>query len=211
VPQPYSLTIKNNRTGETISLAGEFADADWLYLLDFLGEADRLRKTRMIAQGMEVDYEFSWNHETGQQHKATLPPEDDVAAFLHRLRPFVLQQEPFFLPKVMNLLRKTVDNKKFNSILNVQTDRFFGRFKGLTIATDTLDLTSDDTVLKWLNALEYHRDADKQKELREAASAIPAESQRAIFLAAMVSKAGTVLTLAEMIGAFRDRSGATIL
>lgn len=211
MPQPFNLTIRNNRTGETIALSGAFADADWQFLLQFLAETEYLSRTRMLAEQKDVDYELAWSQEKGQEHKYTLPPEDDVSAFLHRLRPFVLQQERFFLPKVLNLLRRALANKKVNSILDIQTDRFFGRLSGFTITAGGLDLTSDDTVLKWLNALEYHRDEGKQVELRTAAEAIPAESQRAIFLTAMMDKAATILTVAGMVRAFRDRTGNTVL
>ncbi len=208
MPHPFRLTVTNERTGESSVVTGKIPDPDWELLLAFLAEAEHLRRTRLIAQGTSVKYEFSWDREKGQQHKATLPPEDDVSAFLHRLRPFVLERERFFLPKILNVLRRLIPNPQVQSIFDLQTQRFFGRdASGFTIMVGELALTSDDTVLKWLNAVEYHRDEDKQGELKTAAEAIPTESQRAIFLSAMIDKAKSILTVAGIVEGLRDRGG----
>ena len=208
MPHSFRLTIKNERTGQSSVVAGEIPDVDWNLLLDFLNEVGHLRRTRLVAEGAKVNYEFSWDREKGQQHKATLPPENDVSAFLHRLRPFVLQRERYFLLKILNVLRRFLPDPQIRSVFDLETDRFFGRdASGFTITAGELALTSDDTVLKWLNAVEYHRDEDKQHELRAAAEAIPTESQRAIFLSAMIDKAKSILIVAGMVEDLRDRGG----
>ncbi|PYO42415.1 MAG: hypothetical protein DMD33_09470 [Gemmatimonadetes bacterium] len=80
----------------------------------------------------------------------------------------------------------------------------------MTAGAADLDLTADDTVLKWLNAVEYHRDLDKQRELNAAADAIPSDAQRAIFLMAIMDKAMSVVTIADMVEGLRDRGGKEI-
>src|SRR2546427_7540176 len=110
MPQPFRITIKNERTGESSVIAGEIPDNDWGVLLSFLEDAEQLRRTGFVTHGANVRYEFSWHHEKGQEHKATMPDEDSVSAFLHRMRPFVLQRERSFLPKILNVLRRFIAN-----------------------------------------------------------------------------------------------------
>jgi hypothetical protein len=210
MPQPFRITLKNETTGEANVIAGQISDPDWELLLAFLQEAERLRRTKFVNEGATVRYELSWDHKKGQEHKTTMPDEDTVSSFLHRMRPFVLQRERFFLPKILNALRRNIVAPQMSKIFELQLDRFFGRgTSGFTVTAGAadLDLTSDDTVLKWLNAVEYHRDQDKQTDLETASLAVPSEAQRAIFLTAMMDKAKSILIIADLIEGLRDRSG----
>jgi hypothetical protein len=209
MPQPFRITVKNETTGESTVVAGQIPDADWELLLAFVQEVERLRRTAFLSQETAVRFELSWDHEKGQEHKTTMPDDDSISSFLHCIRPFVLQRERFFLPKILNTLRKNIVSPQTSRIFELQLDRFFGRTAGFTMTAGSadLDLTADDTVLKWLNAVEYHRDLDKQRELNAAAEAIPSDAQRAIFLMAMMDKAMSVITIADMVEGLRDRGG----
>jgi hypothetical protein len=69
----------------------------------------------------------------------------------------------------------------------------------LHIQVGDVELTSEDALAKWLNALEYHRDADKRAELKQLFDSFPADAARAIFLTAMIEKAGCVLEMASIV------------
>jgi hypothetical protein len=58
----------------------------------------------------------------------------------------------------------------------------------MTIASDETVLHSEDILMKWLNAYEYHRDRSKRAELDALHQVLPLEGSRAMFIYMMVDK-----------------------
>jgi hypothetical protein len=68
-----------------------------------------------------------------------------------------------------------------------------------TLSINDKIINSEEVLMKWLNAHEYHRDSDKQKQLAELYSMLSPEVPKAIFVWLLHSKAKAILFVAFMI------------
>ena len=98
------------------------------------------------------------------------------------------------------------------AIIERQHAEFSGKDfqKSITIRSKEVLLNADDTVMKWLNAFEYHRDTDKQAELEALHQLLPIESSRALFVSMMIDKAKAVLQIASLIRAIEKGKGTKL-
>jgi hypothetical protein len=208
MPQLFTITVTTT-TGEKHTQSGQFPDDEWDLLKRFLAYTFPLSETGIVKYGRGVSYKVHWHHEQGETEEAVVPADDEVSAFLHRMRPFILQSEPSYLPRILNVLARRVTLPTARRILDVYRKRFLRQLDGdLRISTGEVELTSDETLTKWLNAFEYHRDEDKQKDLREITVAFTEPSSRAIFLISLYEKAKAVFETASLIRALEKRGAA---
>jgi hypothetical protein len=83
------LTI--GQGGEKYAVSGTFDDQEWKALLAFVQYAKDLQAVQLVSQGGPGRLSLSYTVESGLSYLVELPPEDQILALLHRLRPFVLK------------------------------------------------------------------------------------------------------------------------
>jgi hypothetical protein len=208
VPQPFKITAKNVRTGETEQVAGEFDDGEWAQLARFLDRSWRLARCGIVQT--QYDLKFGMSAKLGEPttFTATLPPERDIAEFLHTMRPFVLEREPTSFLKVRNVLARRLAIASVRDHLDGLRDRYLGKHIPFAIQANDLTLTSEEAVDKWLNAFEYHQDSDKQGELEAMYRLFPEPNIHALFIYFMLQRASAVGKLGALIDGLAKRDGA---
>jgi hypothetical protein len=163
---------------------------------------------------MEVSYNVHWDAETGLSDRSVIPPEDDIDAFLHRIRPFVLQKDKdTYFPNVCDILSRYLKHSQLRASIQRQRDRFLGKeFQSkVQIMSNEAILNTDETLKNWLNAFEYHRDVPKQEELKTLHQILPLESSRALFVGMIVvNKAATVFEIARIVRTLERCQGTQI-
>lgn len=144
------------------------------------------------------------------QVSASLPPEELVAEFVHRLRPFVLDSEHTFFPRVRNVLHQRLQSSAVRSRLELWKTQFSGELTARTFQVTAGDsiINSDKTLRLWLNAFEYHRDEDKREAMASIYLIIPETACRFYFFDLLVSKAEAVLAMADFIRHFQSAPAA---
>jgi hypothetical protein len=90
VPHPFHIRVTNDVTGIVDEQSGEFSDDEWRRLSDYLANSYRLAASRMAQSQGDLNFKIEGAQGEPTRIQASLPPEDDIAAFLHFLRPFVL-------------------------------------------------------------------------------------------------------------------------
>ena len=105
MPHLFRIATTNKRTGECEQQEGEFRDADWIQLSRYLDCAHRLASCRMAESQSDLAFHFHGELGKPTYWEVSLPPEDDIAAFLLRMRPFLLAAEPTSFLKI----RETID------------------------------------------------------------------------------------------------------
>lgn len=212
MPKTVKFSFTSKKTGESGSAEATFSDADWDRLLEFVAEAERLFATQAIRNGFSVNNNVRWDRDSGLTTTVRLPADDDVAAVLHRLRPFILEQERSNFLSICNLLASRLDHPGLRATIAWHRELFAGKqFQSMvTIKSDHLLLNSMETLKLWLNAFEYHRDPDKQKELESAHAIFPIESTKAIVLSMVIDMIKAIGAIAAWIDAMRRGEGAQI-
>src|SRR5258708_6374383 len=95
--------------------------------------------------------------EKGTTVNAPLPADKDLIELLHRLRPFILNDEPASFNRVAGVLGRKLTQQPIRDVLGAERRYYDGRAwqKQGTIRTGETTVNSDEIVMKWLNAYEY--------------------------------------------------------
>ena len=78
--------------------------------------------------------------------------------------------------------------------------------KTIRIRSNETLINSDETLMKWLNAHEYHKDRDKQAELDSLHQVLPLETSRAVFIMMLYDKVRTILILSKLISVIAGKT-----
>lgn len=205
-----ALTLKVEGQAE-IAVRAVFEDEEWRWLNAFVQYAEELAATPVVQDGFGTSLKIKFTKEQGLSIEAKTPPMDAVRLFLHKLRPFILQDERTSYYRISSIMDRRFEEDTIRTLLRGHKRRFStARAQGLfTIHVSSTSpeagglpatvLNSDETLMKWLNAHEYHRDEDKQKELEELQRAFPAEALRTLLVSLLIDKAQAIFDLADFI------------
>ena len=216
--QPYNITVKIKSTGETVKLEGKIPSEDWATLLRFRDEAKKLLTDIRECENPNVNFSLPWNREDGVLKptvKKTVK-SSDLAIILHRLRPFILQKEPFEFNKTVNLLHRHINHGFTKELFKFFKDLFSGRelqkqmlVTSLTTSGELL-VNCDRMLMNWINAFEYHRDDDKRKLIQEIDKTLPEQIMRSLFVSMVIEKVKAVAEVRGIVSAIKKRGGFEI-
>lgn len=194
------IRLTDKQSGTTSEHVLEFTPTEWEQLQAYLREVKALESTRFVQQGSGVHLNLKWAEHVGISWSVQMPPADDLLAFLHRLRPLILQREPTSFIRVRNLMKRTLKGAA-DPLLEFVFDLFQGRQMQKQIVMQSNDqiMNSEEMLHTWLNAHEYHRDRDKQEFLEALHKILPLEWSRGIFVSLLVDKAKAILALATLV------------
>lgn len=180
---PYNITIRSEKTGEEHRVAGEFSDEDWAILSNFVAFADELEEAEYVKARLPLMGMIQWSDTKGWEIPE-LPPAGQVREFLHLLRPLILEGEDTYLPNVLGIIARTLNDKFVRANLKAARDAFLGKtMQGLyKWSVGDLVVNSDEGLKLWLNAFEYHRDEDKRALLKEMNRSLPLEVMKTQFI-----------------------------
>lgn len=187
---------------EEIQLKTLFNDDDWEVINDFSTYTKELFDSRLIKEGIKCNMNFSFNKNKGLTGSVVLPDWEKVIVFLHKYRPFGLQNEPTYFYKVANKLFKYFDDSYIRSFIKEQRDVFNGKNmqKQIIIKINKEIIVNSEKMLdKWLNAYEYHKDKEKQKFIKKLNEILPQEFCQGIFVSLLINKAKAIYNLCSLI------------
>lgn len=199
----FWLHVRPNDSNIPIHVHCEFPGDEWSRLSRFAEFAGQLSQTRVRKDGGLLEFTVITTAEGQIEIQGKLPSPDDADAFLHRMRPFVLKhKEPTYLPHICNTIARRMNDPRIRARLDRQKKLFDGeRMRSMvTIKSNEVVLNSEQMLMKWLNAFEYHRDEDKRNEVEALHWLWPTEGSRALFLALMLDKADAVSYVHWLIG-----------
>jgi hypothetical protein len=192
VSQPGSTPILGEAT---------FTDDEETRLRAYDRYTDELREISIMKFGAPGTLQLDWRQGEGLSVTTELPPDEQVFALLHRLRPFVLDEEDTNFHKVSNTIARQADHALIRAFLRVQKDLFASKPSQhvVRIFSNEVLLNCEATLKQWLNAYEYHRDADKRQALEYLHRLFPLDASRAIFVTMLYDKADAVRNLHTLV------------
>lgn len=201
MPFKYSLTAKAKIFNDEVTATGELTDDEYELLLDFTQYAAELYRTPYLHNGNTASFTATGDNQNNLSFETKLPEWDEVSVFLHKIRPFILQNERTYFHKVRNLLAFRLTDSYFRDYFNLQKEIFNGKRNqaGFELESNGEILNSEKILYEWLNAHEYHRDKDKQKFIEYLHHTIPLDVSKVLFLGLLSSKTKAILNLASFI------------
>lgn len=201
------LSWESPESNSKTTIVGSFEEDEWDTLHAFMTCAESLWKIELLQSDASCNLNIQYNEVTGLSTKTELPPEEQILVLLHRLRPFILQNEKTNFYKTVNLLARRYDDSHVRKFLKDLKGTYSGtRMQDLIrITSNNVLINCDKTLMNWLNAHEYHRDATLQKDLADLHKVMPLESTRAIFISMLFDKVKCIEVLWNIIQVICDK------
>lgn len=197
---------EENENGEDLIIAeikAEFRSEDIDVFRDFVAESERLLEASWVKKGMPSGLDITVDFLTGGvSGKAHVPHWDDVVVVLHKFRPFGLNDERTYFYKVAGILARQIDNPDFRAQIQDAKNQFSGKESQnvLRLEANGVILNCGDTLDKFLNAREYHRDKDKDAFVRDLEAMLPnIEYMKPILCGLIADRISAVLYLNNVI------------
>jgi hypothetical protein len=210
---PVNLRVTNDQSGTVLDMPATFDDTEWSALQSYLDNADRLLAVQLAREGVPCELSINVSEGHLSNIMTELPSSEQVAALLHRLRPFILQSEPFSYAKTLSLLEKHFHQPYMRSRLKEQRRLFDGRNSQelAIVKSNDIVLNSEATLSKWLNAYEYHQDREKKAHIDSLHRVLPLESSIPIFLSLLGDKVQAILQLASIIAVILGKQASVTM
>ena|SRR5664279_4403574 len=176
-------------------------EEDAALLVRYWQYSQELRETKWVREHMHVSSNWRLTAQ-GLEVRSEQPPPEIMDQFLLRFRPLCLQREPTFFGRINNLVNGLVPNEQMRAIAREQKDLFSGKKmqQQLQVISNGVLLNSQETLEKWLNAYQYHREQAKKEQLDALHKILPIEGSIPLFLHLLVDRAKAVLALADLVG-----------
>lgn len=197
----FKIAVTEKATGASSEISADFEDEEVVSLEGFVNNAHRLMEARVIKEGLSGSLTINYDRAHGLSVRVRLPDEDLILAFLHRLRRFILNDEPSSYNKVTGIIARRFDDPFIRGIVRAQRALYEGRdFQSqVRIESNATLINCDDMLMKWLNAFEFHTDATKQAEIEKLHQLMPLEASRAIFIMILIEKVKAIANIANFI------------
>jgi hypothetical protein len=202
VPHECKFYRRSPNGEEHILVTGQFEDNEWNALMRYLRYARDLAGIELLRRGGPGRLTVNYKEGQGLSYSVDLPPEDQFLALLHRLRPFILQNEETNFYRICKHLGRRLEDHKTRQFLLGLRSYFSGQRMQdpIQITSNNVLINSEETLQKWLNAHEYHKDPDKQRELELLHQIMPLEASRAIFAMILYDKTQAIIAAVHFIG-----------
>ena len=206
-PFCFRISLEDGEPEDTVR--GEFDHDEWGVLSQFVQLAEKLVASEFVQSGAGSRLNVQYQKGKGVRFEATVPPEEQISSFLHRLRPFVLNDESTNFGRVSNVLSKHCQGTAAIQLIKGLKFQFSGKGTQslVTITSNDVILNSDNALMLWLNAHEYHHDPEKICALEGLHKIIPLEGSIPIFIWLLSEKAHAIVGLASMIRLIQGEDG----
>lgn len=219
---PYKLFIEASASSFAEVLEGEFSDAVGDLLVKFVTFADDLHSTECVRKGSVASMKLSLD-ELGMTISKS--PETEIDQLLMALRPFILNNEPTYLPKVVNALCREVDDKRVRMatgdirakflkksggdgpvrFMIIKGQETFDRFIASQDSSGAVMLDSDDVLYCWLNGFKFHRNDEERRRMKDLCGGLSLDYAQVGMLLNLSCKVDAILQLANQFRAFAIR------
>lgn len=208
--QPFRIKFQAPDGTESWA-SGQIPDSDWQTLIAFKREAEAMTETLKHCESLNVSFTVKFNRmEISSECK--VPNDRDLALILHRIRPFVLNDELLNFGRTINLLKRSVRHPLMERSLRTIQELFSGKDfqRQSLISSGDLIVNSEQALQHWLNSEQYHRNPQRGAILQDPDSRFPPEVARAIFIAMMLDKVKAIAGLKNVITAFERGGGSQL-
>lgn len=208
-----SISFEDPETNTKATLAVQFTEAEWAILMRYCEDCERIAESNALKD-FRVNINVSGEKGKPVEWNSTIPDDDKIAVILHRLRPFVLNDEPTNFNKVCNILKRQMNHPFLRSVVDYQRNEFSGKnFQEQSkIQLDgDLVINANERLMEWLNSKEYHRDREKSKAIDAINHALPNNFLKAILCSMLIDKVHAIIAIGNLIVAMKLGEGKEVL
>lgn len=189
------------------NVGGEFTSEDLVIFELFIRLMSRVRSCFLLERGMPAVSNVGFNGDSGLTLTCAPYTNAELYELLHVLRPVILKNEPASFYNVSALLGRRFKNKKVSSHMKYLRRVFengeLSLYMQITIGGQPL---FDDSFLRlWLNAEQYHTDADKAAAWKGLEASLREENVRALVMGQLRGKVAALFDLERIVSLVTDQ------
>lgn len=200
MPLEVTLQLGDGKSPQE-EVTAVFDDEDRRRFHAYLIHLEELSATRIGREGMNPHLKVTWEEGKEMNFMADLPPTDDLLAYLHRLRPFLLKDEFASFEKIVGILGRRIGSRQARSFCKGQMKLYKGEMleSAIKITVNDLIVNTEKTLMDWLNSHEYHRDQEKRKKLKSVFEVMTNDGAKAILVMLIVDKANAIKNIGRIV------------
>lgn len=201
------LTVLNSDESTKVKIRAVLSTEDIHILEAFLDCTDRLLEVKTAREGVPCSFEMRVENDQVKYITSESPSDEELAALLHRLRPFILVKELVSYLKVSSRLSKLFNHTYVRNLLKEQRELFDGRSNQrlVRITSNDVLINCEKTLFDWLNGFEYHQDPAKRARIESLHRVMPFEHSKPVLLTLLGNKVQAILELASLIAVILGR------
>jgi len=210
----FYFVEKSVSTGNTREFQRPLFPADLRALLiQFVQCGQALNETAFVRNWNQTKVSVHLSNDGRISDHGSLPTDDDTAAFLHRLRPIYLNNEPTNFNRVANQLSTHLNDPWFTGLMRMCKQYYDGRasLEVFEVAAGGMVINSQEFLDHYLNALEYHRDPDRRQHIDRIAEHFPLEAQRPFVVFLLQMRLNAINKLTSFLLTCFDREDGRII
>jgi hypothetical protein len=161
----------------------DFSDAIRADLKEFLECASRLNECSFAQDPSFLSkISFKLGKDGSIRSEGPLPSDEQIEAFLLRLRPIYLQKERTHFERIANHVSKHINDSAITETIRAWKREYDGRTfqEMITMSVGPITINSEQFLDDYLNAIEYHRDKERRKKIHQVAEHFPLDVQKPI-------------------------------
>jgi hypothetical protein len=193
--------------GVSLDMPATLEDEEVALLDLYLENLERLMALKVAREGVPCSFEINVRDSRVHSIRSEIPPDDEVATLLHRLRPFILANEAASYVNVTALLARRFNYSYLRQVLKQQRRLFDGRNNQdlMKITSNGTVINSEQTLFDWLNGYEYHGDRKKRDKIESLHRLMPLEHSIPILMGLLGDKVQAIRQLAGLIAVILGR------
>ena len=201
LPHKFEIRLTNNDSNVSVTHLVEFAEEEWMQLREFVQYVLELEATKFVSEVRGVM--MNLNNRSGGDLSITIitPPDDEVSAFIHKLRRLILQCEFSCFLNVRKLISRKLRFPQLVPFMRWLLDLYEGKEsqKLISLESNGCIINSEEMLQIWLNAYEYHSDRDKRECSESHTKIMPLAWNRGVFLNLLIDKANAIRQLGALV------------
>lgn len=194
------LLIEFGDSRPPVELRFLLSDSDIHLLRGFLSEVELLFQSIERIGGFNSTLQLRSSDATDVQVVPTEPDQDHRAIVLHRLRPLILQDEPYAFHRVCATISRSSSSPFLRQhIKNLRSKFYCDSFQEIfRISHGSLVLNSEKGFQAWLNGFEYHREKAKADAISSDSDVLDVSQLRPIFIMMIGEKKQAIQSLGTL-------------
>lgn len=185
----------------------QFSNSEVETLKLYLKNCNRLEEATIISGEFPSVKNINWTADEGLKIEITNFKYSQVCELLHLARPIFLFKEPASFLNTQAIFGKkskgTALSKHLKSLRILYEKGDYQPYFQITIG-DT-PLFHNETIMLWLNGVEYHQDSEKEAIIKELESSLSEKSTQGLFVAQLSGRIRATFMLAHLAKLVTDK------
>lgn len=181
-------------------------------LKKFSEVANKLNTSTLVTGWGSTKISLHFSNSGTVSNTGSIPSDELIEAFLHRLRPIYLNNSETEFGAIANLVSAHLKDRAISECIRHWKKHYTLKESQevFTIGVNKHIINSESFFGNYVNALEYHQEEDRISKIKEVTDKLPIEAIKPIIVLMLMTKLNAINKLASFINSCLKRDSVTI-